>query len=78
MKLSNPHLLPSPKGKTYAIANPASGKVIAEVTDSGKKATQKAIEAAEQALPAWRAKTAADRATIPNHRAGKAADGSCW
>lgn len=64
MKLSNSHLLPSPKGKTYSVTNPATGKIIAEVTDSGKKAAQKAIEAAELALPDWRAKTATDRATI--------------
>ena len=51
-------------GKTLEVSNPANGQVIAQVPFAGPHETLRAIEAAEKALPAWRAKTAAERAAI--------------
>lgn len=47
--------------QTVAIANPATGAVIANVPMMGQAETQAAIAAAEAALPAWRALTAKER-----------------
>ncbi|MCT7947394.1 MULTISPECIES: NADP-dependent succinate-semialdehyde dehydrogenase [Shewanella] len=47
--------------ETVAIANPATGAVIASVPVMGQVETQAAIKAAEAALPAWRALTAKER-----------------
>lgn len=47
--------------ETVAIANPATGAVIASVPVMGQVETQAAITAAEAALPAWRALTAKER-----------------
>ncbi|MDE9457685.1 NAD-dependent succinate-semialdehyde dehydrogenase [Xenorhabdus bovienii] len=46
---------------TFAVTNPANGEVIANVSDMGCAETQQAIEAAQTALPAWRALTAKQR-----------------
>ena len=51
-------------GKKLDVSNPASGEVLATVPDMGASETQQAIDAAEQALPAWRALTAAERGRI--------------
>ncbi|MCW8916255.1 MAG: NAD-dependent succinate-semialdehyde dehydrogenase [Magnetovibrio sp.] len=51
-------------GSTFAVTNPASGEVLGSVPKMGRDETAKAIAAAEAALPAWRAKTAKERATI--------------
>ncbi|MCP5265781.1 MAG: NAD-dependent succinate-semialdehyde dehydrogenase [Burkholderiaceae bacterium] len=51
-------------GATFAVTNPASGAVICEVADMGAAETRRAIEAANQSLPGWRAKTAKERAAI--------------
>ncbi|MCB0584845.1 MAG: aldehyde dehydrogenase family protein, partial [Phaeodactylibacter sp.] len=51
-------------GKTYPVKNPANGALIAEVPDMGAIETKQAIEAANAALPAWKAKTAGERASI--------------
>ncbi|HYD94506.1 MAG TPA: NAD-dependent succinate-semialdehyde dehydrogenase [Noviherbaspirillum sp.] len=51
-------------GATHEIRNPANGKVIALVPDMGAAETRRAIAAADAALPAWRAKTAKERAAI--------------
>lgn len=48
-------------GKTVAIANPANAEIIGHVPVMGAKETQAAIEAANKALPAWRALTAKER-----------------
>ena len=48
-------------GATLAVTNPANGEVIAEVAKCGTAETRRAIEAANAALPAWRAKTAKER-----------------
>ncbi|RJG01435.1 NAD-dependent succinate-semialdehyde dehydrogenase [Noviherbaspirillum sedimenti] len=51
-------------GATNAIRNPANGETIAHVPDMGGDETRRAIAAADAALPAWRAKTAKERAAI--------------
>ncbi len=51
-------------GKTFAVTNPADGRVIVEIPDMGAAETRRAIEAANAAWPAWRAKTAKERANI--------------
>jgi succinate-semialdehyde dehydrogenase/glutarate-semialdehyde dehydrogenase len=50
--------------KTFPVTNPASGAVLGSVPDMGTEETRRAIEAAERAWPAWRAKTAKERAAI--------------
>ncbi|HWS73581.1 MAG TPA: NAD-dependent succinate-semialdehyde dehydrogenase [Quisquiliibacterium sp.] len=49
-------------GAVFAVTDPATGARLAEVADMGAAETRRAIEAAERALPAWRAKTAKERA----------------
>ncbi|WP_199228753.1 NAD-dependent succinate-semialdehyde dehydrogenase [Azospirillum sp. TSH100] len=51
-------------GKSFPVTNPATGAVIAEVSDMGAAETREAIDAANAALPAWKAKTAKERAAI--------------
>jgi succinate-semialdehyde dehydrogenase / glutarate-semialdehyde dehydrogenase len=51
-------------GKTFAITNPATGAIVAQVADMGASETRRAIAAAEKALPAWRKKTPKERSTI--------------
>jgi succinate-semialdehyde dehydrogenase/glutarate-semialdehyde dehydrogenase len=48
-------------GQTVAIANPATHEVIGHVPVMGSAETLAAIDAAQAALPAWRALTAKDR-----------------
>nr|ELR5097771.1 aldehyde dehydrogenase family protein [Providencia rettgeri] len=50
----------------FEVTNPANNHVIAKVSNVGALETQQAIEAAEKALPAWRAKTAKERSQILN------------
>jgi succinate-semialdehyde dehydrogenase/glutarate-semialdehyde dehydrogenase len=51
-------------GKTLAVSNPATGKVIARVPALGAKETRRAIEGASEALQSWSAKAAKERAAI--------------
>ena len=51
-------------GDTLAVTNPADGSVLAHVASVGVAETRRAIAAAERALPAWRARTAKDRAAL--------------
>ena len=51
-------------GKTFAVTNPATGAHLADVPDMGADETRRAIAAADAALPAWRALTAKERATV--------------
>ncbi len=51
-------------GESFAVTNPASGDVISTVPNFGRDETRAAIQAAEDAYPAWRAKTAKDRANL--------------
>ena len=50
--------------KTFPVNNPATDAVLGTVPDLGKAETKRAIEAAERAWPAWREKTAKERAGI--------------
>ena len=45
-------------GETLAVTDPASGQAIANVARCGTAETRRPIEAADAALPAWRARTA--------------------
>ncbi len=47
-----------------AVIDPATGATLASVPDAGADEARAAIAAAHAAFPAWRAKTAAERATI--------------
>jgi succinate-semialdehyde dehydrogenase / glutarate-semialdehyde dehydrogenase len=49
---------------TLAVYNPADGQQIGTVPKMGEGETRRAIEAAHAAFPAWRAKTAKERAAI--------------
>jgi len=51
-------------GKTLAVTNPATGEVLGTVPNMGAAETRRAIEAANAAWPAWRAKTAKGRSAI--------------
>jgi succinate-semialdehyde dehydrogenase / glutarate-semialdehyde dehydrogenase len=51
-------------GGTVPVDDPATGKVIGSVPDMGTADTRRAIEAANAAWPAWRKKTAKERAAI--------------
>ena len=51
-------------GATIAVTNPASGEMLGTVPSVGAAETGRAIEAANAAWPAWRAKTARERAVI--------------
>ena len=73
LKLSDPELLKSDAfidgawvaaGTRFAVRNPATDEVIAEVADMGEAETRRAVEAAARAWPAWRKKTAKERAVI--------------
>ncbi|MGE4533983.1 NAD-dependent succinate-semialdehyde dehydrogenase [Halomonas sp.] len=48
----------------FAVTDPASGEVLAEVPDLDAEATRDAVAAAEAAWPAWRKRTAKERATL--------------
>jgi succinate-semialdehyde dehydrogenase/glutarate-semialdehyde dehydrogenase len=51
-------------GKSIAVDNPATGAQLGSVPRMAGAEAKRAIEAAERALPAWRAKTAKERAAI--------------
>ena len=51
-------------GKTFQVDNPATGTTIGSVPMIGAAETRRAIEAANRAWPAWRAKTARERAAL--------------
>ncbi len=51
-------------GDTFDVVNPADGEVIATVPDLTPVETERAVEAAHAAWPAWRSKTAKERAGI--------------
>jgi len=50
--------------QTIAVTNPATGGVLGSIPKMGAAETRRAIEAADRALPAWRAKLAKERAAI--------------
>ncbi len=51
-------------GETMPVDNPATGQIIGQVPRMLGDETNRAIAAADKALPAWRAKTAKERAAI--------------
>ena len=51
-------------GETIAIRNPATGEMLGTVPKMGATETRRAIDAANAALPSWRAKTAGERAKL--------------
>ena len=51
-------------GATIRVCNPATGALVGTVPKMGPSETRRAIEAASKAMPAWRAKTAKERAAI--------------
>jgi len=51
-------------GATLEVDNPANGEIIGTVPKLGANETRRAIEAANAAWPAWRARTAKERAAI--------------
>jgi len=54
----------SSNGKRFAVTNPATGELVAEVADCSVEDAQSAIDAAEKAQPAWAALTAKERGAI--------------
>jgi succinate-semialdehyde dehydrogenase / glutarate-semialdehyde dehydrogenase len=51
-------------GKSFPVTNPATGEILAQVPEMGAAETRRAIEAAKGAWPAWRRKTAKERAAL--------------
>ena len=56
--------LDAASGKTVDVIDPASQTAVGTVPDMGETETRAAIEAANAAFPAWRAKTHAERAQL--------------
>jgi succinate-semialdehyde dehydrogenase / glutarate-semialdehyde dehydrogenase len=51
-------------GRTIAVTNPATGEKLGTVPRMGTSETRRAIDAAEAAFPAWRARTGKERAAV--------------
>ena len=51
-------------GRSFTVTDPANGAALGMVADLGAVETRRAIEAAAAAWPAWRARTAKDRAAL--------------
>ena len=51
-------------GKTFAVTNPADGSLVAHVPEMGVAGAEEAVRVADAAWPAWRNKTAKERAGI--------------
>jgi succinate-semialdehyde dehydrogenase/glutarate-semialdehyde dehydrogenase len=51
-------------GRTVPVTDPATGETLGHVPECGKAETARAIAAADRAQPAWRARTAKERAGI--------------
>ncbi len=56
--------LDADQGETLVIRNPASGESLGTIPKMGGAETRRAIDAANAALPGWRARTAAERARL--------------
>ncbi|NLY25995.1 MAG: aldehyde dehydrogenase family protein, partial [Alcaligenaceae bacterium] len=56
--------LDADSGATLSVDNPATGEILGTVPKMGTAETRRAIEQANQALKAWRARTAKDRAAL--------------
>jgi succinate-semialdehyde dehydrogenase / glutarate-semialdehyde dehydrogenase len=55
---------PAASGKRFAVTDPATGKVIVQVADSGAADCRAATDAAARAFPAWRDTLPKDRAAV--------------
>src|SRR5215469_15423945 len=73
MKLDRPDLLRTKclvagrwtgGARMLPVTNPANGKVVAEVATVDRDTTREAIAAAQEALPAWRGRTAKERSAV--------------
>src|SRR5882762_8475133 len=75
LKLSDPALLrsaallagswsPADSGETFPVTNPASGQKLGDVPKMSVAETRRAIEAAQAALPGWRALAGKARSQI--------------
>ena len=51
-------------GETFPVVNPATGETLADVPRMGAEETRRALDAAERALPEWKARTAKERARV--------------
>ncbi|MBF0130286.1 MAG: succinate-semialdehyde dehydrogenase [Alphaproteobacteria bacterium] len=51
-------------GRRFAVSDPASGEILADVADMGAAEARRAVEAAHAAWPAWRALTAKERGRL--------------
>ncbi|MDQ3844455.1 MAG: aldehyde dehydrogenase family protein, partial [Bacteroidota bacterium] len=51
-------------GKTFDVHNPATGELIASVTDMSREDVRNAIDAAHNAWPSYRDLTAGERASL--------------
>ena len=58
------HWVTAQDGRTFEVTDPASGDQVAAIADSGAGDARAAVAAAAAALPAWREKTAGERARI--------------
>lgn len=72
-RLSDPTLLRTesliggvwtPADDRFEVTNPSTGEILVAVANCGAEATQVAVDAAERALPAWRARPAKERAAL--------------
>jgi succinate-semialdehyde dehydrogenase/glutarate-semialdehyde dehydrogenase len=54
----------SDSGVTLKVHNPATGELLAEIPALGAAETERALQAAQAAFPAWAAKTAKERAQL--------------
>lgn len=75
MQLTDPSLLrqacaidgrwvPADSAGTLTVTNPANGELLGTVPRAGRAETRRAIDAAQAALPAWRARTGKERAAL--------------
>ncbi len=60
----NGHWIDADDASTITVTNPATGETIGTVPHMGATETQRAIDGANAAWPAWRKKTAKERSTI--------------
>lgn len=60
----NGHWLDANNNATMEVENPATGKTLGTIPKMGRDETRQALEAANQAWGAWKAKTARERAVI--------------
>ena len=54
--------VPARSGRTFAVTNPASDAVVAQVADGGVADARAAVDAAARAFPAWKSMAAIERA----------------